>query len=455
MGMTAPLRQTLTPERQLEILSAGTEEILPEGALLERLAQGQRENRPLRVKQGFDPTAPDIHLGHSVGLRKLGQFQQLGHQVVLIVGDYTGMVGDPSGRSKMRPRLSIEEVEANARTYLDQFHRLIEASPAPPRLPVEVHRNGEWFSQMAFMDVMRLASEYTVARVLEREDFARRYRANQPISIHELFYPLMQGYDSVAIRSDVELGGTEQKFNLIVGRTLQEIHGQPPQIVLTLPILPGLDGVQRMSKTLGNYIGVTDSPREMYGKVMSLPDFVMPMFWALVVERTAEESREVERDLGLPEGSLDRRMVAPGPLPADDLVRSTGPVPLAPRVNPMTVKKRLAGRIVAMYHGVEAAEGARADFEAQFSRRETPAELEEFGRASVEAAQGHAPAITIVEFLVASGIASSKSDARRLVQQGAVSLDGVKVTDLATQPGMDQDLVLRVGRKMKRYRPAS
>src|SRR5438552_5111290 len=185
---------------------------------------------------------------------------------------------------------------------------------------------------------MRLAAEYTVARMLERDDFAKRYRGSQPISIHELFYPLMQGYDSVAIRSDVELGGTEQKFNLIVGRTLQEIHGQPPQIVLTLPILPGLDGVQRMSKTLGNYIGVTDSPREMYGKVMSLPDFVMPMFWALVVERTEVESREVERDLGLPEGSLDRRMVAPGPLPAEDLTGSTGPVPLAPRVNPMTVK---------------------------------------------------------------------------------------------------------------------
>jgi len=423
--MTTRMQPALTPEQQLEILKRGTEEILPEGALLERLRQCQRENRPLRVKQGFDPTAPDIHLGHTVGLRKLRQFQELGHQVVLIVGDYTGMVGDPSGRSKTRPQLSLAEVEANAHTYLDQFHRVVEAHPPAPLLPVQVHRNGEWFARMAFMDVMKLASEYTVARILEREDFAKRFKASQPISIHELFYPLMQGYDSVAIRADVELGATEQKFNLIVGRALQETHGQAPQIVLTLPVLPGLDGVQRMSKSLGNYIGVTDSPREMYGKVMSLPDGVMLPFWRLVTDASGEELGGIEREL------------------ADAAV------------NPMTIKKRLARRIVVMYHGPEAGERAERDFAAQFSRHEVPEDLEEFGREAVLAAQGHAPGVTIVEFIVASGIASSKSKARQLVEQGAVSLGGVKIQDVSLRPDLDRDEILKAGRKMKRYRPGA
>lgn len=423
--MTSRLQPALTPEQQLEIFARGTEEILPEGALLERLHQCRRENRPLRVKQGFDPTAPDIHLGHTVGLRKLRQFQELGHQVVLIVGDYTGMVGDPSGRSKTRPQLSLEEVQANALTYLDQFHRVVEAHPPAPLLPVEVHRNGEWFARMAFMDVMKLASEYTVARILEREDFSKRFKANQPISIHELFYPLMQGYDSVAIRADVELGATEQKFNLIVGRALQEAHSQPQQIVLTLPVLPGLDGVQRMSKSLGNYIGVAESPREMFGKVMSLPDGVMMLFWRLVTDADLEEINGI----------------------AAELADST--------VNPMTVKKRLARRIASMYHGADAGERAQADFEAQFSRKEVPADLEEFGREAVLAAQGHAPAVTIVELIVASGIAPSKSMARRLVEQGAVSLGGVKIKDVSLRPDLDRDEILKAGRKMKRYRPGA
>ena len=421
--MTSRLQPGLTPEQQMEILTRGTEEILPEGALLDRLHQSRRENRPLRVKQGFDPTAPDIHLGHTVGLRKLRQFQELGHQVVLIVGDYTGMVGDPSGRSKTRPQLSMEEVQANALTYLDQFHRVVEARPAAPLLPVEVHRNGEWFARMAFMDVMKLASEYTVARILEREDFSKRFKASQPISIHELFYPLMQGYDSVAIRSDVELGATEQKFNLIVGRALQEAHQQPPQIVLTVPVLPGLDGVQRMSKSLGNYIGVAESPREMFGKVMSLPDGAMLLFWRLVTDADGDEIAAIEGEL------------------ADSTV------------NPMSVKKRLGQRIAGMYHGAEAGVQAQADFEAQFSRKEVPAELVEFDRSAVLEAQGHAPAITIVEFLVASGIAPSKSMARRLVEQGAVSLGGVKIQDVSLRPNLDRDEILKAGRKMKRYRP--
>jgi len=416
--------RVMSPDDQLALLSRGTVEILPDaGTLLERLRLGVREGRPLRVKQGFDPTAPDIHLGHSVGLRKLRQFQDLGHQVVLIVGDYTGMVGDPSGRSKVRPQLTRPEVESNARTYLEQFFRVLDPAPEAPRLPVEVHRNGEWFSVMDFMGVMRLASQYTVARILERDDFAKRMREQQPISLHELFYPIMQGYDSVAIRADVELGATEQKFNLLVGRVLQEIHGQPPQIAVTLPVLPGLDGVQRMSKSLGNYVGVADAPGDMYGKVMSLPDAVMGLYWRLVTDADESELAAVERDL------------------ADSAV------------HPMSVKKRLAHRIARIYHGAAAADGAQRDFEAQFSRRETPEHLDEFGPDDLAKALGHAPITGIVEVLVASGIAASKSAARRLVEQRAVSVDGEKVgaLDFPIDPG--KSFVVRAGRQMKRFRP--
>ena len=406
----------MNAEQQVTILSRGTEEILPEGGLLERLRWCERERRPLRVKQGFDPTAPDIHLGHTVGLRKLREFQDLGHQVVLIVGDYTGMVGDPSGRSKTRPQLSEAEVTAHAETYLTQFYRVLERDPRPPRLPVEVHRNGEWFSRMAFTDVIRLASHYTVARMLERDDFARRYQAQQPIGIHELLYPLMQGYDSVAIRADLELGGTEQKFNLLVGRVLQELHGQPPQIILTLPLLPGVDGVQRMSKSLGNYIGVTDPPGEIYGKVMSLPDSVILLFWRLVTDADAPELDRVAREL------------------ADA------------SVNPMSVKKRLAHRLARMYHGADAAQRAEHDFEAQFSRREAPDTLPSWSPASGEA-------LGIKDLLVQSGLAKSGSEAWRAVDQGAVSIDGVKVRDRNHRQAVTGSFVLRLGRKMVRIEP--
>jgi len=413
----------MTPEAQFEILQRGTEDILPHGELLERLKLAEREKRPLRVKQGFDPTAPDIHLGHSVGLRKLRQFQQLGHQVVLILGDYTGMVGDPSGLSKTRPQLTPEQVEKNATTYLDQFHRVLERDPKPPMRPVEIRRNGEWFAGMRFMDVMKLASHYTVARMLERDDFSKRFEARQPISIHELFYPLMQGYDSVAIRADIELGATEQKFNLIVGRAFQELHGQLPQVVMTLPVLPGLDGVQRMSKSLGNYIGVTDAPGEMFGKVMSLPDHVMTDYWRLVADASAEDLAAVERAL------------------ADS------------NANPMEIKKRLGERIVTLYHGTEAAKRARADFDTQFSRREVPEDVEEYGWPAVEQALGHSASATIVEHLVGSGIAGSKSIARRLIEQGAVTIDGAKISDFALAPARGKAFVLRAGRKLKRFKP--
>jgi len=414
----------MTPDQQMKLLAIGSEEILPDGGLLARLESAHRENRPLRVKQGFDPTAPDIHLGHTVGLRKLRQFQDLGHQVVLIVGDYTGMVGDPSGNNKTRPQLTPDVVEANARTYLAQFYQVLDANPCSPRRPVEVHRNGEWFGPMSFMDVMSLASQYTVARMLERDDFAKRMSQQLPISIHELFYPLMQGYDSVAIRADVELGGTEQKFNLLVGRVLQELHGQPPQVILTLPILPGLDGVQRMSKSLGNYVGVTDRPADQYGKIMSIPDAVMATYWKLVTDANPDELREVES------------------LIAD---RS---------VNPMTIKKRLARRLVRMYHGEDASDQAERDFETQFSRRGVPEDIEDFHELQVRRAMREGLKMpTVIDFAVASGIADTRGAARRLVEQKAVRVDEqlVERWDQEIDPSIEH--VFRAGRKIKRYMP--
>ena len=430
----------MSPEDQLALLSRGTVEILPDAAaLLERLRLRAREGRPLRVKQGFDPTAPDIHLGHTVGLRKLRQFQDLGHQVVLIVGDYTGMVGDPSGRNKTRPQLTAAEVEEHARTYLEQFFRVLDPEPAAPRLPVEIHRNGEWFSRMDFMGVMRLAGQYTVARILERDDFAKRMKEQQPISLHALFYPLMQGWDSVEIRADVELGATEQKFNLLVGRVLQESHAQPPQIALTLPVLPGLDGVQKMSKSLGNYVGVADAPADMFGKLMSLPDRVMTDYWTLVTDADEEKLAAVRRQLAL--------ATSPEGFTVEELKQAGGPP------NPMVVKKDLARTIVRMYHGEAAAAAAQNDFEAQFSRREVPEHLEEIGPAELAKALGHAPSAGIVEVLVASGIAASKSAARRLVEQRAVSVDGERVGGLDHPIDTGREFVLRAGRQMRRFRP--
>jgi len=410
------MNDSLTPEQQAAVLERGTEEILPAGGLIERLRVCAQQRRPLRVKQGFDPTAPDIHLGHTVGLRKLRQFQDFGHQVVLIVGDYTGMVGDPSGRNKARPQISRDEVERHAQTYLDQFYRVLERSPAPPRLAVEVHRNGEWFAKMSFVDVIKLASQYTVARLLERDDFSKRYAAGHPIGVHELLYPLMQGYDSVAIRADLELGGTEQKFNLLVGRVLQELHGQPSQVIMTVPVLPGLDGVQRMSKSLGNYIGVSEPPHEIFGKVMSLPDAVMGQFWRLTTDASPEELAAVEREL------------------AD------------PAVNPMLVKKRLAARLVTLYHAAAAAERAQRDFETQFSRREIPEDLPVW----IAEAPG---VIGIKDLLVRSGLAKSGSEAWRAVDQGAVSIDRTRITDRHHRQALGVPFVLRLGRKMIRVEP--
>src|SRR6185295_4844362 len=267
-------------KRQLGVIRSGIEELIPEEELVRKLERSIATKKPLRVKQGFDPTAPDIHLGHTIGLRKLRQFQELGHQVVLIVGSYTALVGDPSGRNKTRPRLTEEEVSANAQTYLDQFFKIVDKSKT------EVRWNGEWFSAMRFTDLLHLTSQFTVARMLERDDFHERFKAGEPIGVHELFYPLMQAYDSVVIKADVEIGATEQKFNLLTGRDIQIAYGVEPQVILTLPVLEGLDGVRRMSKSLGNYIGVAESPQEIFGKAMSIPDTLIERYFRLASDAT-------------------------------------------------------------------------------------------------------------------------------------------------------------------------
>ncbi|KPJ61102.1 MAG: tyrosyl-tRNA synthetase [Latescibacteria bacterium DG_63] len=397
----------LSVEEQLRIIKQGTEELIPEDEMLQKLQKAVAEDRPLRIKQGFDPTAPDVHLGHTIGLRKLRQFQELGHWVVLIIGDYTGMVGDPSGLSETRPQLEHEEVLRNAKTYEDQFFKIVDKSRT------EVRFNGEWFSKMSFMDVMELASRVTVARLLERDDFANRYEKNLPISLHELYYPLMQAYDSVAVRADVELGATEQKFNLLMGRHFQQMHGQEPQIVLTLPVLTGTDGVQRMSKSLGNYVGITESPSEIFGKIMSIPDsLVMSYFEFLTPISPAELERKA-------------RALESG------------------EAHPRELKGELAETIVRIYQGAEPAARAREEFDRVFKDRGVPDEVSRF---ELEAPGGK---LWIVNLLKETGLSSSGSEARRLVRQGAVEVDGVRITDEDAEVGLEpsREILVKVGKR--------
>ncbi len=395
-------------ERQLAVIRAGTEEILPEAEFARKLERSIATGAPLRVKQGFDPTAPDIHLGHTIGLRKLRAFQDLGHQVVLIVGSYTALVGDPSGRSATRPRLEEEEVRANAQTYLDQFFKVVD------RERTEVRWNGDWFSGMTFKEILHLASQFTVARMLERDDFEKRYRAGEPISVHEFLYPLMQAYDSVVVRADVELGATEQKFNLLAGRDIQIAYGQEPQVILTLPVLEGLDGVRRMSKSLGNYIGIAEPPTEIFGKTMSLPDRLIVRYLRLATDATPAECDEVARAL---EDS---------------------------NVNPMTHKKSLAHRIVRMYHGASEADRARDEFEKQFSRREAPSEMP-----VARIAPGAYKARALMMAAFPGQYTGSAAGA--LFKQGAVYANGERLSDPAGEvvlkAGDTAAIVFKVGRK--------
>jgi tyrosyl-tRNA synthetase len=374
----------LPVEKQLEIIQRGVVELLPLEEMKKKLEKSIQTNTPLVIKQGFDPTAPDIHLGHTVGIRKLRQFQDLGHQVVVIIGDYTGMVGDPSEKKSTRPRLTHEQVMANAKTYEKQFFKILD-----PEKTI-IRYNGEWFSRMTFSEVMELAAKFTVARMLERDDFAKRFSAQQPISIHEFFYPLMQGYDSVMIKADVEIGATEQKFNLIIGRQIQQEYGQEPQVVLTLPVLPGIDGVQRMSKSIGNYIGIDEAPEEMYGKVMRIPDELIYTYFELVTDVSNDKLREIKIQLE------------------------------TQSVNPRDLKHDLAFTIVRMYHNEEKARAARHHFETLFIKKDIPDDMPE-----VQTTVG----TKLVDLVLEQNLFSSKSEVRRLIKQGGVSIDKEKIQD--------------------------
>jgi tyrosyl-tRNA synthetase len=383
---------------QIAELERGAEEVLLKTDLAHKLARGQ----PLKVKTGFDPTAPDLHLGHTVLLNKMRQFQQLGHEVIFLIGDFTGLIGDPSGRNQTRPALTPEEVQANARTYERQVFKILD----PERTVVDF--NSRWLSPMHAADFVRLAAHYTVARMLERDDFAKRYRSGQPIAVHEFLYPLAQGYDSVALKADVELGGTDQKFNLLVGRQLQTAYGQEPQVVLTMPLLEGLDGVSKMSKSLGNYIGIAEPPGDMFGKMMKISDDLMWRYFELLSFRPLPEIAGLKKAAG--EGR-----------------------------NPRDIKLELAKEITARFHGASAAEKAEKDFLARVSDRAVPADLPPTA-VPVDAAGIRLPAL-----LKAAGLASSTSEATRKIEENAVRIDGEKVSDRGLVLHAGADHVLQVG----------
>ncbi|HEY5386657.1 MAG TPA: tyrosine--tRNA ligase [Thermoleophilia bacterium] len=383
----------MTDRRLIDDLMIGAVEVLPAGALEAKLALAEREGRPLRVKLGVDPTAPDIHLGHTVVLNKLRQFQDAGHIAVLIIGDYTARIGDPSGRSKTRPKLDPAVIDANAKTYQDQAFLILDDDPAR----LEVRHNGEWLAPLTTEQVFELTSTTTVARILERDDFAKRWAAHQPISMLEMLYPLAQGYDSVAVQADIEVGGTDQKFNLFMGRDLQEYFGQLAQAILTMDILPGTDGVERMSKSMGNYIGVTEDPRDIYGKVMSIPDGTMMTYYRLLTAHHADELAQLEADLG------------------------------SGAANPRDLKARLAREIITRLRGATAAEAAEDHFDKVFRRHEAGDDLQDLALEPADVEDGTVFLPQVME----RWFGQTRSEWRRRIQQGGVSLDGEPLTSLA------------------------
>lgn len=384
-------------DEQLEILQRGAAELIGVDGLREKLATG----RPLRVKAGFDPTAADLHLGHTVVMRKLRQFQELGHTVLFLIGDFTARIGDPSGRSDTRPTLDNDAIAANAATYQEQAFKILD------RAATEVVWNSTWMDAMSAADLIRLAGEYTVARMIERDDFNKRYTSQQPISIHEFLYPLVQGYDSVELEADVELGGTDQKFNLLVGRELQRSRGQAPQAVLTMPLLEGLDGVQKMSKSLGNAVGITEPPGEMYGKLMSVSDELMVRYYELL-------------------SGVDASAV--------DAVRSGA-------THPMDAKKSLAAELVARYHGEPAAKAATEEFARRFQKGGLPDEVPEYTW------DGEGESVWICRLLQVAGLVKSNGEARRLIAQGAVRMDGARVEDVDFQVETSGNPLFQVGKR--------
>jgi tyrosyl-tRNA synthetase len=406
----------LPADQQLAYIKKGAAEIIRVEELCAKLERSLATGTPLRVKAGFDPTAPDLHLGHTVLLRKLKHFQDLGHTVIFLIGDFTGMIGDPTGRSATRPPLTREQIEQNAETYKAQVFRILDAEKTV------VDFNSRWFSKFNAEDFVRLAAKYTVSQMLEREDFHRRFQDEKPIAMHELLYPLAQGYDSVALEADVELGGTDQKFNLLVGRELQRAYGQESQVVLTTPILEGLDGVQKMSKSLGNAIGIHEPPLEMYGKVMSISDEMMWRYWELLTDVSLAEIEKMKSG----------------------------------QAHPMALKKDLARRIVQDFHSAEAAVQAEAGWSKQFQKHEAPEEVEEVRvsyadvTAGVRSDGAAASAVKLDKLLARCGLAESVSDGARKIKQKSVRVDGEVRTEPVLNVRLPAELMIRVGRSMRR-----
>jgi len=390
---------------QMDAIRRGAAEIIREEDLTRKIEHSLKTGKPLTVKLGCDPSRPDLHLGHSVVLRKLRQFQDLGHHAVLIIGDFTGMIGDPSGRSKTRPALTLDDTRRNGQSYFEQATKILSTKK------IQMLYNSEWLSKMAFADVIGLASKYTVARMLERDDFEKRYRAGEPISIHEFLYPLAQAMDSVAIRADIELGGTDQKFNLLVGREIQRENSIEPQVAITMPLLVGTDGVEKMSKSLDNYIAISESPKEIYGKTLSIPDTVIADYFLLTTDLPHTELELIKKQLA------------------------------EQSVNPRDVKRRLARELVRLYHTERDARAAEEEFDRIFVKKDLPDEIPE---CAIKAEDG---AVGILRLLTETKLASSNGEARRLIDQGGVSVDGVRISDSNTTIPISKGVIVKVGKR--------
>ena len=392
----------LSVKEQMDVISRGVEEIIPEGELISKLESSKKSGIPLTVKLGCDPSRPDLHIGHGVVLRKMRHFQDLGHQAVLVIGDFTAMIGDPSGRIKTRPQLTLEEAKANAESYVEQSKVILDINK------LKILYNSEWLNSMNFYDVIRLAGTTTVARMLERDDFTKRYKAEIPISLHEFLYPLAQGQDSVELNADIELGGTDQKFNLLVGRNLQKEAGQDPQCIITLPLLEGTDGKEKMSKSYNNDIGLQDKPEDIYGKILSIKDEMIEKWFILAADANEETLDSIESQIK------------------------------DPSVNPMDLKKQLARSVVTLYYDIEIAKEAEAHFNNLVVKKGIPDDMPEFGMNGEK---------LLVDLIAESGILNSKSEARRMITQGAVRLDGALVDDINAMVFSGGEQVLKIGKR--------
>ncbi len=387
---------------QMDLIKRGTEEILPEDLLIKKLERSIKDQTPLNVKLGCDPSKPDLHIGHGIVLRKLRHFQDLGHTAILVIGDFTAMIGDPTGRNKTRPQLTLQEAKENAETYVEQSKVILDINSA------KIKYNSEWLSRMNFNDVVSLASSYTVARMLERDDFTKRYKDGTPISIHEFLYPLAQAQDSVELKADIELGGTDQKFNLLVGRDIQKNNGQEPQCIITTPLLEGTDGLEKMSKSYGNHIGLQDSPSDIYGKILSIKDDMILKWYALAADSDSSTLSSIEKKIN------------------------------NPSINPMEIKRDLARAVISLYHSHEVAQEAEEHFNNVVVAKGIPDKIPTFKLASED---------LIVNIIYSSGLLSSKGEARRMIKQGAVTLNGEKINDIQTKIRNNGEQILKIGKR--------